>query len=79
TPFALGRDREKIANDIDTFNLINLEESQNMGVHYVDVPSVSREALNDPALIAGDGLHPSGKMYTEWAKLVLPIAIRILE
>ncbi len=79
TPFASGRDRQKIAIDIDAFNLINLEESQKMGVHYVDVIPVSRDALNDPALVAGDGLHPSGKMYAEWAKLALPIAIRILE
>ena len=79
TPFASGRDRDKIANDIDAFNLINLDESKKMGVHYVDVTLASREALNDPGLVAGDGLHPSGKMYAEWAKLVLPIAIRILE
>lgn len=79
TPFASGRDRQKIAIDIDAFNLINLEESQKMGVHYVDVIPVSRDALNDPALVTGDGLHPSGKMYAEWAKLALPIAIEILE
>jgi len=79
TPFASGRDRDKIANDIDAFNLINLDESKKMGVHYIDVTLASREALNDPVLVAGDGLHPSGKMYAEWAKLVLPVAIRILE
>ena len=50
-----------------------------MGVNYIDVTLASREALNDPGLVAGDGLHPSGKMYAEWAKLVLPVAIRILE
>lgn len=79
TPFASGRDREKIANDIDAFNLINLEESQKVRVHYVDVTPVSRQTVNDPALVAADGLHPSGKMYAEWAKLALPIATRILE
>jgi len=79
TPFASGRDRDKIANDIDAFNLINLDQSKKMGVNYIDVTLASREALNDPVLVAGDGLHPSGKMYAEWAKLVLPVAIRILE
>ncbi|MDP2777340.1 MAG: SGNH/GDSL hydrolase family protein [Anaerolineales bacterium] len=79
TPFASGRDREKIANDIDAFNLINLEESQKVRVHYMDVTPVSRQTVNDPALVAADGLHPSGKMYAEWAKLALPIATRILE
>lgn len=79
TPFASGRDREKISEDIDAFNLVNLEESQKAGVHYVDVTPVSRKAVNDLALIAPDGLHPSGKMYAEWAKLALPMAVKILE
>ncbi len=79
TPFASGRDRDEIANDIDAFNLINLDESKKMGVNYINVTLASREALNDPDLVAGDGLHPSGKMYAKWAKLVLPVAIRILE
>ncbi len=79
TPFAWGRDSAQIAADIDSYNAINLEEAKNAGVHYVDVTPVSREAVSNPALIAGDGLHPSGKMYAEWAKLALPIAVKILE
>ncbi len=79
TPFAEGRDRGEIAAQIDAFNEVNLDESQKAGVHYVDVTPVSRVAVNDPGLIAGDGLHPSGKMYAEWASLALPIALKILE
>ena len=79
TPFAEGKDRGEIAAQIDAFNAVNLEESQKAGVHYVDVTPVSRVAVNDPGLIAGDGLHPSGKMYAEWASLALPIALKILE
>lgn len=79
TPFAKGRDAEKIAQEIDAFNAVNLEESQKVGVAYVDVTPISREAVNDPALIAGDGLHPSGKMYAGWAELALSIASKILE
>lgn len=79
TPFAEGRDGGEIAAQIDVFNEVNLEESQKAGVHYVDVTPVSREAVSDPGLIAGDGLHPSGKMYAEWASLALPIALKILE
>ena len=79
TPFAWGRDTAQIADDIDAYNAINLEEAKKAGVHYVDVTPVSREALNDPTLIAGDDLHPSGKMYAEWTKLALPIAVKILE
>lgn len=79
TPFAYGKDTTQIANEIDAFNKINLEESTKTGVHYVDVTPISRLALNDKTLIAGDGLHPSGKMYAEWAKSALPIALSILK
>jgi lysophospholipase L1-like esterase len=79
TPFAAGRDAAKIAQEIDAFNAVNREESAKLGVAYVDVTPVSRQAANDPSLIAGDGLHPSGKMYAEWAKLALPSALKIVE
>ena len=79
TPFASGRDREQIAKDINAFNLVNREESEKAGVHFVDVTPISREAINDLSLIASDGLHPSGKMYFEWAKLALPEALKALE
>jgi lysophospholipase L1-like esterase len=78
TPFASGRDREEIAEKIDEFNLANREMSEKVGVHYVDVTPVSRQALNDKTLIAADGLHPSRKMYAIWAEKTLPIVRDIL-
>lgn len=79
TPFAQGRDAEKIAREIDAFNQINKEEAEKLGVAYVDVTPVSRQAVHDADLIAPDGLHPSGKMYAEWAKLALPVALEIFK
>ncbi|KXK16114.1 MAG: GDSL-like Lipase/Acylhydrolase [Chloroflexi bacterium OLB14] len=79
TPFANGRDAEKIASEIDAFNKVNKDESEKAGVAYMDITPVSREAVKDATLIAGDGLHPSGKMYAQWAKLALPIALEILK
>jgi lysophospholipase L1-like esterase len=72
TPFAEGRDRVKIASEIDRYNAINREETSRAGARYVDITPVSRG--NDPALVAGDGLHPSGKQYAEWVKLIAPAA-----
>jgi lysophospholipase L1-like esterase len=72
TPFAEGRDRAKIATEIDRYNAINREEASRAGARYVDITPVSRGG--DPALVAGDGLHPSGKQYGEWVKLIAPVA-----
>jgi lysophospholipase L1-like esterase len=79
TPFAEGRDRGRIAAEIDAFNAVNFDESVRAGVGYVDVTSVSRRAATESALVAPDGLHPSGVMYREWAELVLPVARGILD
>jgi len=79
TPFAEGRDSEQIAQEIDTFNAINKTETEMVGVHYVDVTPISRQATFDPELIAGDGLHPSGKMYGAWAELAFAAACQALK
>jgi lysophospholipase L1-like esterase len=79
TPFAQDRDGEQIAKEIDAFNAVNREESEKAGVHYVDITPGSRRARNDNSLIAADGLHPSGKMYSEWARLAYPTVLKTLE
>jgi lysophospholipase L1-like esterase len=79
TPFANSRDSKKIAVEINKFNAVNEEESKKVGVYYVNITPSSREAVTDSSLIASDGLHPSGKMYAEWAKLALPEVLRIIE
>lgn len=77
-PFAAGRNRERIAQEIDAFNAVNREETEKAGARYVDITSISRDAIADPSLIAEDGLHPSGKMYALWAEKVLRVALKIL-
>lgn len=76
TPFAAGR--KSIGTEIDSFNAVNRVETLRLAAHYVNITPISRQAQNDPALIAGDGLHPSGKMYAQWVEVILPIAEGIL-
>ena len=51
----------------DRFNAIAKEETLAMNVSYTDITLGSRNAGTDLSLVATDGLHPSGKMYAEWA------------
>lgn len=74
TPFAHARDRARIAAEIDAFNAVNREEAGRAGARYVDVTPQTRAAGADPAFLVGDGLHPSGRSYAEWARLALPAA-----
>lgn len=70
TPFAQNLDKQKIASEIGHYNYINKRLSLQFGVHYLDICPLSRNAANDPTLVADDGLHPSEKAYAKWANLL---------
>lgn len=78
TPFASERDGALIASEIDLFNSLNAAVAADRGANYVDVTAISRLAAQDRTLIAEDGLHPSGKMYGQWAAALLPITCEVL-
>ena len=78
TPFAEGRDRGAIAAQIDRFNEVNRRETAERWARYLDVTAVSRKYGHLPEFLAADGLHPSRRMYAEWARLAEPEALRAL-
>jgi len=78
TPFAAGQG-SVIGPQIDQFNAINKQISTAARVNYLDITPISRQAANDPDLVAGDGLHPSAKMYSQWVKLLEPIVAEKLK
>ena len=73
TPFADGLDTAMIRKQIDTFNVINKQISLANAVHYIDITPSTRMALTDRSLLAGDGLHPSGKEYKKWATMLAAV------
>lgn len=68
TPFGGGS--TNISQQIDAFNAINQSISGQYEVHYVNITDISRKGLEQPDLVASDGLHPSGKMYAEWVSRI---------
>lgn len=78
TPFAAGRNQEKIASEIDAFNAAARTIAEERGVAFVDITSGSRLAASDASLVAGDGLHPSGKMYAQWVEQIFPVVRPLL-
>jgi lysophospholipase L1-like esterase len=67
TPFAENRDRKQIATEIDLYNAAARSIAEKYKVKFIDITSGTREAANDPGLVAVDGLHPSAKEYKRWA------------
>jgi lysophospholipase L1-like esterase len=78
TPYAAGRDRAAISREIDTFNTAARDAAASAGARFLDVTPASRRAAVDPALLAGDGLHPSAAMYQLWVDELLPMAMDAL-
>jgi lysophospholipase L1-like esterase len=78
TPFATGRDREKIGSEIDLFNAIGREEALAAGAHWVDVTAASREP-HTGWVGTKDGLHPTAAQYARWAALSVEAASAALK
>ena len=74
TPFAEGRDRARIAREIDALNAAAREVTAALGARWVDVTPASRQAGAAADMLVGDGLHPSGRQYARWTELALPAA-----
>lgn len=73
TPFAASGNPEKTAKEIDVFNNIIKAVAIQYKVQYIDITPGSRNAKEDPSLIAEDGLHPSAKEYKKWAQKLVEI------
>ncbi|WP_114780628.1 SGNH/GDSL hydrolase family protein [Botryobacter ruber] len=79
TPFAQDRDRPRIAAEIDAFNAVAKAETEKAGAAFIYITPLTRKAAAEPVYLADDGLHYSGKMHLEWAKLALPVAKQLLQ
>ncbi|MFN8393675.1 MAG: SGNH/GDSL hydrolase family protein [Bacteroidia bacterium] len=69
---------DPISSGIDQFNDANRKASLAAGVTYIDITALSRNWEKDPELVADDGLHPSGKQYAAWVKLMEPKILEML-
>lgn len=70
TPYGKAN-QPRISERIDLFNASNKRIADSLGLKYVNVTEISRRGLNEPDLVAEDGLHPGAKMYALWVKEIL--------
>lgn len=79
TPFAEGRDRARIAHDIDAYNAACREITLGNHCHYTDITDSTRQNGHKPDYLVGDALHPSGKEYAIWAKRLADKVVGVLQ
>lgn len=78
TPYAEGRDRQRIAAELDAYNAAASDACTRHGIAFVDITDLSRLHGAEPAMLVDDGLHPSAKMYALWSQRAQPLAERLL-
>jgi acyl-CoA thioesterase-1 len=70
-----ARQREAIVR----VNAVLREECEGRGMPFVpQVFEISERASDEPDLVAGDGLHPSGEQYRLWVDAVEPVVRSLL-
>ncbi|MFK7923217.1 MAG: SGNH/GDSL hydrolase family protein [Bacteroidia bacterium] len=69
TPFGQGANPQKIGEELDQYNTYAQSICEAREIPFFNITPISREAVNDPDLVASDNLHPSGKMYSQWVEL----------
>jgi len=67
TPFAEGRDRKQVAEEIDAYNYICETSAKQFLANFINITVSQREDGTKAEFLAADGLHPSGKEYKKWA------------
>lgn len=72
TPFGQNRPNPAaISAGIDAFNEVNKTLTEARGIKYFDITPISRLGLEQPELVAGDKLHPSGEQYRRWVEVIM--------
>ena len=77
TPF--GNGNPTISQEIAQYNAFAQSYCASRNIKFVNITDITKQGLNDPELVASDGLHPSTKAYTKFVSLLLPQVIPILQ
>lgn len=68
TPFAEGKDRAQIAQEIDAYNHAAQTIAAAHHCHFIDITDSTRANGSDLLYLAEDQLHPSAQEYQIWAE-----------
>lgn len=75
TPFGqnqMGSQGSKISAEIDQYNTFAKNYCKANDIIFIDITDITRNGLNNPELVASDGLHPSKIAYSSFVERILP-------
>jgi lysophospholipase L1-like esterase len=74
TPY--GNGRSTISQGIDKYNNFIEDYCIKNDITYIYITDITRNGLENPALVASDGLHPSTLAYSKFVSRILPEALK---
>lgn len=79
TPFGENTPNpQKISTEIDKYNTFAKEHTTSRDITFINITDITRKGLDEPDLVASDGLHPSKIAYSKFIERILPKAIEKL-
>ena len=79
TPFGQGAwNPSQTSEEIDQYNDFAENYCVENGIAFVYITDITRLGLEQPLLVASDGLHPSELAYAEFVERILPVALEKL-
>lgn len=76
TPF--GNGSTAITSGIEQYNTFAKNYCMENNIEFVNITDITQQGINNPSLVASDGLHPSELAYAKFVERILPKAIPIL-
>ncbi|TPV34614.1 SGNH/GDSL hydrolase family protein [Paucihalobacter ruber] len=78
TPFGQNN-QTTITAELDNYNAYAQNYCEANNISYVYITDITQQGLENPNLVASDGLHPSELAYSKFVERILPKALQILQ
>lgn len=80
TPFGQNSGNpETTSQEIDMYNTFAENYCNENNITFVNITDITREGLDNPSLVATDGLHPSELAYSRFVERILPYALEKID
>lgn len=73
TPY--GKGNKSISDDLNRYNNFIETYCKTYSISYIYITGITRKGLEQPNLVASDGLHPSKLAYSKFVERILPVAL----
>lgn len=67
------------SSEIDMYNTFAENYCNQQNITFINITDITRQGLDDPSLVASDGLHPSTLAYSKFVERLLPLALEKIE